>query len=173
MKQFLWKRILFLTLSLMLVLGTALYANHPPCGVLTFPDDTDAIYRSLADALVANGYSAAHLPVWIPEDFSIIRVDDKSNSKMHRLKADYESPRGVLQLSALITSNNTVSVMEKDSGGYQMTHNGIEIYVYTNGGDHRATWFADDILFTFSAAPASPGAITEREFLAILQSIPK
>lgn len=173
MKHLLWKRILFLSLSIICVLGFALMGSTSPSGNLEFPADTTSTYRSLADALTTKGYSADHLPTWIPEDFTITSVSDKSNSKMLRIAAEYESTRGILQIRALITSNNVVSIAEKDSGGYKLVHNGIDVYVYTNQGDYRATWFADDIIFTVSAWPSTSGTITERELLAIIQSIPR
>lgn len=63
--------------------------------------------------------------------------------------------------------------MEKDPGGYTLLHNNLEIYIYTNYGDYRAAWFADDIIFTVSFYPGSPDSITEQEFLMIVESIPK
>ena len=68
---------------------------------------------------------------------------------------------------------NVLHFMEKDPGGYTLLHNDLEIYVYTNSGDYRASWFADDIVFTISFYPGSPDSITEQEFLMIVESIPK
>ena len=112
MKQLLWKRILFLSLSIIFVLSFALMGSAAPCGVLSFPEGSDSPYRSLADALTANKFCADHLPTWIPKDFSIENIDEKSNSKMYRLSAEYVSLRGSLQIRALITSNNVLHFME-------------------------------------------------------------
>ena len=173
MRHLLWERILFLSLSIICVLSFASMGSTAPCGNLSFPEDSDSTYRSLADALTANRFCADHLPAWIPEDFSIDNIDEKSNSKMFRLSAEYVSMRGSLQIRALITSNNVLHFMEKDPGGYTLLHNDLEIYVYTNSGDYRASWFADDIIFTVSFFPGSPDSITEQEFLMIVESIPK
>ena len=175
MKQLLWKRILFLSLSILCVLSFASLGSTAPCGNLSFPEGSDSPYRSLADALTANKFCADHLPTWIPKDFSIENIDEKSNSKMYRISAEYVSMlgRGNLQIRALITSNNVLHFMEKDPGGYTLLHNDLEIYVYTNSGDYRASWFADDIVFTISFYPGSPDSITEQEFLMIVESIPK
>ena len=173
MKQLLWKRILFLSLSIIFVLSFALMGSAAPCGVLSFPEDSDSPYLSLADALTANKFCADHLPTWIPEDFSIENIDEKSNSKMYRLSAEYVSLRGSLQIRALITSNNVLHFMEKDTDGYKILHNDLEIYLYTNQENYRASWFADDIIFTVSFYPNSPDSITEQDFLMIVESIPK
>ena len=173
MRHIMWKRILFLSLSIICVLSFALIGSAAPCGNLAFPEGSDSPYRSLADALTTKGYSAEHLPTWIPEDYTIISVSDKSNSKMLRIAAEYESTRGILQIRALINSSNALGIAEKDSGGYTLVHNGMDIYVYTNEGNYRATWFADDILFTVSDYSLVPNTITEREFLTIIQSIPR
>ena len=173
MKQLLWKRILFLSLSIICVLSFASMGNAAPCGVLSFPEDSDSPYRSLADALTANRFCADHLPAWIPEDFSITNIDEKSNSKMYRISAEYKSTRGALRFVAMVTAGNVVGYAEKDPGGYSLLHNDLEIYVYTNSGDYRAMWFADDITFTVSAYSDSQDAITEQDFLMIVESIPK
>jgi len=175
MSHILWKRILFLSLSIIFVLSFALMGSAAPCGVLSFPEDSDSPYLSLADALTANKFCADHLPTWIPEDFSITNIDEDSNSKMYRISAEYVSMlgRGNLQIRALITSNNVLHFMEKDPGGYTLLHNDLEIYVYTNSGDYRASWFADDITFTVSSYSDGQDAITEQEFLMIVESIPK
>ena len=55
----------------------------------------------------------------------------------------------------------------------KLLHNDLEIYLYTNQGNYRASWFADDIIFTVSFYPNSPDSITEQEFLMIVESIPK
>ena len=173
MKQLLWKRILFLSLSIICVLSFALIGSAAPCGNLAFPEGSDSTYRSLADALTANKFCADHLPTWIPKDFSIENIDEKSNSKMYRLSAEYVSLRGSLQIRALITSNNVLHFMEKDTDGYKILHNDLEIYLYTNQENYRASWFADDIIFTVNFYPNSPDSITEQEFLMIVESIPK
>ena len=173
MKQLLWKRILFLSLSIIFVLSFALMGSAAPCGVLSFPEGSDSPYRSLADALTANKFCADHLPTWIPKDFSIENIDEKNNSKMYRISAEYVSLRGSLQIRALITSNNVLHFMEKDTDGYKILHNDLEIYLYTNQENYRASWFADDIIFTVSFYPNSPDSITEQEFLMIVESIPK
>ena len=173
MKKLLWKRILFLSLSILCVLSFDLMGSAAPCGVLSFPEDSDSPYLSLADALTANKFCADHLPTWIPKDFSIENIDEKSNSKMYRLSAEYVSLRGSLQIRALITSNNVLHFMEKDTDGYKILHNDLEIYLYTNQENYRASWFADDIIFTVSFYPNSPDSITEQEFLMIVESIPK
>ena len=173
MKQLLWKRILSLSLSILCVLSFASLGSTAPCGVLSFPEDSDSPYRSLADTLTANKFCADHLPTWIPKDFSIENIDEKSNSKMYRISAEYVSLRGSLQIRALITSNNVLHFMEKDTDGYKLLHNDLEIYLYTNQEDYRDSWFADDIIFTVSFYPNSPDSITEQEFLMIVESIPK
>ena len=173
MRHLLWKRILFLSLSIIFVLSFASMGSAAPCGELSFPEDSDSPYRSLADALTANKLCAEHLPTWIPKDFSIENIDEKSNSKMYRLSAEYVSLRGSLQIRALITSNNVLHFMEKDTDGYKILHNDLEIYLYTNQENYRASWFADDIIFTVSFYPNSPDSITEQEFLMIVESIPK
>ena len=173
MKQLLWKRILFLSLSIIFILSFTLMGSTAPCGNLSFPEGSDSPYRSLADALTANKFCADHLPTWIPKDFSIENIDEKSNSKMYRLSAEYVSLRGSLQIRALITSNNVLHFMEKDTDGYKILHNDLEIYLYTNQENYRASWFADDIIFTVNFYPNSPDSITEQEFLMIVESIPK
>ena len=175
MKQLLWKRILFLSLSILCVLSFASLGSAAPCGNLSFPEGSDSPYRSLADALTANKFCADHLPTWIPKDFSIDNIDEKSNSKMYQISAEYVSMlgRGNLQIHALIASKNVLLFMEKDPGGYTLLHNDLEIYIYTNYGNYRAAWFADDIIFTVSFYPGSPDSITEQEFLMIVESIPK
>lgn len=173
MKQLLWKRILFLSLSVICVLGFALMGSTSPSGNLEFPADTTSTYRSLADALTTKGYSANHVPTWIPQDFSIDNIDEDSNSKMHRFSAEYVSERGTLQFRALVTSTNVLSFIEKDPGGYTLLHNGLEIFVYTNQGNYLASWFTDDIIFTVRTYPNSPNSFTEQEFLRIIRSIPK
>ena len=173
MRHLLWKRILFLSLSILCVLSFASLGSTAPCGNLSFPEGSDSTYRSLADALTANKFCADHLPTWIPKDFSIENIDEKSNSKMYRISAEYVSLRGSLQIRALITSNNVLHFMEKDTDGYKILHNDLEIYLYTNQENYRASWFADDIIFTVSFYPNSPDSITEQEFLMIVESIPK
>ena len=76
MRHLLWKRILFLSLSILCVLSSASLGSTAPCGVLSFPEDSDSPYLSLADALTANKFCADHLPNWIPEDFSIENIDE-------------------------------------------------------------------------------------------------
>lgn len=173
MRHILWKRILFLSLSIIFVLSFASMGSTAPCGELSFPEDSDSPYLSLADALTANKLCANHLPTWIPEDFSITNIDEKSNSKMYRISAEYKSTRGALRFVAMVTAGNVVGYAEKDPGGYSLLHNNLEIYLYTNYGEYRAMWFADDITFTVSAYSDSQDAITEQEFLMIVESIPK
>ncbi len=173
MRHLLWKRILFLSLSVICVLSFALLGGTAPCGNLSFSEGSDSTYRSLADALTANNFCADHLPNWIPEDFSIENIDEKSNSKMYQISAEYKSTRGALRFVAMVTAGNVVGYAEKDPGGYTLLHNDLEIYIYTNYGDYRAAWFADDIIFTASFFPGSPDSITEQEFLMIVESIPK
>ena len=175
MKKLIIQRVAFLLISTLLVLALAGMGGKPSSGSMVFPADAGQAYASLADAMQSDGFSTHCLPTWIPEDFSITNIDEKSNSKMYRISAEYVSMlgRGNLQIRALITSNNVLHFMEKDPGGYTLLHNDLEIYVYTNSGDYRASWFADDIIFTVSFYPGSPDSITEQEFLMIVESIPK
>lgn len=175
MKKLIIQRVAFLLISTLLVLALAGMGGKPSSGSMVFPADAGQAYASLADAMQSDGFSTHCLPTWIPEDFSITNIDEKSNSKMYRISAEYVSMlgRGNLQIRALITSNNVLHFMEKDPGGYTLLHNDLEIYVYTNSGDYRASWFADDIVFTISFYPGSPDSITEQEFLTIVESIPK
>lgn len=173
MRHLVWKRILFLSLSIILVLSAGMFAQAPAGGLMELPPDTESPYRSLAEALESFGVSPAHLPTWIPEDYAIANISENSNSKMYRITANYESHRGELQIRALITSGNAIHAAEKDSGGYIIQHNDLEVYVYTNAGDFRALWFADDITFTVSAYSDAQNAITEQELLTIIDSIPK
>ena len=112
MRHLLWKRILFLSLSIIFVLSFASMGSAAPCGELSFPEDSDSPYLSLADALTANKFCADHLPTWIPKDFSIENIDEKSNSKMYRLSAEYVSLRVSLQIRALITSSDHQFISE-------------------------------------------------------------
>ena len=77
MRHLLWKRILFLSLSILCVLSSASLGSTAPCGVLSFPEDSDSPYLSLADALTLGrgckkDSEMAH--VWYQEAYEMGRL---------------------------------------------------------------------------------------------------
>ena len=51
-----------------------LHIDRNPSGVMELPEDSDAEYRSLEEAMLANGVEPVGCPTWVPEDFSLENV---------------------------------------------------------------------------------------------------
>jgi len=113
----------------------------PPGGNMTLPADSDAEYRSIADALEKNGISSANCPTWIPAGFSLAEIATVENDIIMMFVATYQNGGTEIHLTIHYYVNPSIVVsVEKDPGGCVYTTNGREYYILENMETPKAVW---------------------------------
>jgi len=123
----------------------------PPGGVMEFPADSDAEYRSIADALEQNGISSANCPTWIPTGFSLVEIDFAESDLSMGFVAVYQNDEDIVHLFIQYHSNPSIDIsVEKDLGGNIYTSKGFEYYILENMTIAKAVWTDDNAIYQIS-----------------------
>ena len=132
-----------------------------PSGIMELPEDTQSEYRSLKEALTANGMDADKLPGWIPKDYSLNDV-----TGMTKCTAVFESDRGELVMRVNeFNTNDSVILGERDEDGDVYYSNGVEYQIVSNSVWNKAGWQDNTCSYTIS------GQVSEEEIKEIINSI--
>lgn len=139
-----------------------------PSGIMELPEDTQSEYRSLKEALTANGMNADKLPTWIPKDYSLDDVTVRQIDGMTKCAGIYTAERGELVIRVVAYSTENIAVKEErevSTAEKTYKHNGMEYYLIPNEVWNKAEWNDGLISFTIS------GQILDEEIKAMIQSI--
>lgn len=141
-----------------------LFSN--PSGLLELPPDVSSEYRSLDDALEANGLHAANRINWVPKDYSLVDIEVMSRSNRTKVSAIFESERGELVIE-IRTFNNPDwhGVVESDFDGTEYRHGNTVSYISSNYEFTIAGWLDDKYSYEIS------GQISEEEIKKMIDSI--
>lgn len=139
-----------------------------PSGIMELPEDTQSEYRSLKEALTANGMDADKLPGWIPKDYSLNDVTVRQIDGMTKCVGIYTAERGELVIRVVAYSTENIAAKEERETSTDekiFKHNGMEYYLIPNDMWNKAEWNDGLISFTIS------GQISDEEIKAMIQSI--
>ena len=137
-----------------------------PSGIMELPEDTQSEYRSLKEALTANGMDADKLPGWIPKDYSLNDVTVRQIDGMTKCTAVFESDRGELVMRVNeFNTNDSVILGECDEDGDVYYSNGVEYQIVSNSVWNKAGWQDNTCSYTIS------GQVSEEEIKEIINSI--
>lgn len=137
-----------------------------PSGIMELPEDTQSEYRSLKEALTANGMDADKLPGWIPKDYSLNDVTVRQIDGMTKCTAVFESDRGELVMRVNeFNTNDSVILGERDEDGDVYYSNGVEYQIVSNSVWNKAGWQDNTCSYTIS------GQVSEEEIKEIINSI--
>ena len=118
-----------------------LHIDRNPSGVMELPEDSDAEYRSLEEAMLANGVEPVGCPTWVPEDFSLNRVTTLVSSDTTKFVALYISPqRDEMFIRLTKYYDTTHTILEKNEGGYTYLHDGTEYNIVENLDSSTIEW---------------------------------
>jgi len=140
------------------------WGGRTPSGNLELPAGSGGEYRSLAEALDKNGYSAQGCPTWIPARFQLAGLYTTDAA----FSAEYldEEQNNLLIFVDLSATPETVITVEKDPDSEkEYVHHGVTYYLMTNMGRSKAVWLDGGAFYSVS------GVISETELKQILDSI--
>lgn len=139
-----------------------------PSGNLELPDDNNAEYRSMEDALAKYGLPTNVCPTWIPERYRLSVIEVQEDSGEIGFCALYQDQEGNSLLVSIdyAPDSQAVYYIEKDPDSGQVYYDhGVEYYLVTNEGDWAASWLDNNSFYLIS------GAISEDELKHMLSSI--
>lgn len=141
-----------------------MYSN--PSGIMELPEDSPSEYRSLAEALTANGLDASGCPTWIPKDYEILMVNAVRTETFDKYSAIYYSERGEILVRVMNFKQEEWAVTdEREDGGHTEDINDTEYYIVTNLDQSKAGWSVGLYSYIIS------GQITEGELYRMINSI--
>lgn len=128
-----------------------LHIDRNPSGVMELPEDSDAEYRSLEEAMLANGVEPVGCPTWVPEDYSLNRVTTLVSSDSTKFVALYISPqRDEMFIRLTVSDDSMSSIFEKDTGGYVYTNHDIDFNVMENLESVNIEWQIGTLLYSIT-----------------------
>lgn len=123
------------------VAGDLIFFARNPSGELELPEGTEAEYRSLREALDANGMEDALCPKWIPKGYALQNTNVKRTQRVVKVSALYMFNES--EFSIMISNNQTdigTLIVEADSSGYEeYVFNDSTFYLTDNLGVVQAT----------------------------------
>ena len=108
------------------VAGDLIFFARNPSGELELPEGTESEYRSLREALDANGMEDALCPSWIPKDCSLNDIQIKKTVNAIKCSAMYSSE--LKEITVIISYNGS----EANAGAVEGDELGYEEYVVGN-----------------------------------------
>ena len=142
-----------------------LHIDRNPSGVMELPEDSDAEYRSLEEAMLANGVEPVGCPTWVPEDYSLENVIVLNIDGGMKFLATYYSDRGEMFVRVTEYADTTSTAFEKSEGGYIYTHNKIEFDIMQNLDIVKIGWQINFYAYSIT------GALNNEEIERIIKSI--
>lgn len=137
-----------------------------PSGVMELQAVAPGEYKSLEEALEANGVSSSGLPTWVPKDYMITGVNAQNAGAMQKFSAVYEGTRGELLIRVIKLSTSDWGFSEEtEAGGYAFEHQGVEYYIVSNSEQAKAGWKMGEYSYLIS------GYISEDELKTMINSI--
>lgn len=89
--------------------------HNLPSGTLELPDGTLSEYRSLREALDANGFSNVLSPTWIPAAYDVSDILVKSVGAIQKFSAFFLSEQGEIMVSIVLANNiDGASIAERE-----------------------------------------------------------
>lgn len=147
-------------------IGDTIQMCSNPSGMMELPPDVPGEYRSLREALDANGAEKLSSPTWIPRDYALQEVTVRSTNEMVQFTAWYASERGKLAIRILsINDSEWSAISEGELNGEKYIHNDVVYYLTSNFEMSKAGWI-DDV---YSCEVS--GNIAEKELKQILDSM--
>lgn len=142
-----------------------LHIDRNPSGVMELPEDSDAEYRSLEEAMLANGVEPVGCPTWVPEDFSLqyIRVWDEDSSL--KFLAFYTAVDRDMFITVIQYKDDASSAYEKVEGGYSLTYDDIVFSVMENLNSTNIDWQIGSSIYSIT------GKLNNEEIENIIESI--
>ena len=139
---------------------------HAPSGMMELPEDSSEEYRSLAQALEANGLDSSECPTWIPEDYQLVSVRVTLMGDVGKYSAVYDSERGELFIQILDSPNaEWTATDEREEDGHPYVKDKIQYYIVSNAEQTKAGWKIGTYSYTIN------GYITEDELVQMIASI--
>lgn len=141
------------------------YSN--PSGIMELPESDPSEYHSLEEALVANGIDNNNCPNWVPQDYTLSKVEMRSTDEVIRYSAIYEAARGelLIRVTEYLSDIDWSTAEEREEGGYSYTQNDIEYYIIANYHLSKAMWREEQYVYIIS------GQVTEDELKEMIKSI--
>ncbi len=137
-----------------------------PSGVMELPPDVPCEYRSLREALDANGAEDAVCPTWVPRDYALREVTARQTDGVTLFNAFYVSERGGLFIRIYEVDGFSWSgVIESELNGTEYVHNDVTYYFTANNEASKAGW----IIGQYSCEII--GQISEDELKQIINSM--
>ena len=144
-----------------------LQINRNPSGAMELPEDSGAEYRSLEDAMLANGVKPVGIPTWVPEDYSLNRISVLDGDDTTKFVAAYlSSNRG--ELFVRVTNyhdDNIFSFFEKEDGGYTYLRDSVQFDIIENLDVTKAGWQIGRCAYSIT------GQLTSEEIKIMIDSI--
>lgn len=127
-----------------------LHIGRNPSGVMELPEGTASEYRSLEEALAAYGVDPSGCPTWVPEDYTLYRIDVQNSSGGLKFVATYATDYSEMYIRVTQFSDGASSVFEKEEGGYIYTHNGLNFEIVDNLEVTKAGWQIGPYIYTIT-----------------------
>lgn len=143
-----------------------LHIDRNPSGVMELPEDSDAEYRSLEEAMLANGVEPVGCPTWVPEDYIFSYAQAMVSDDTIKFAASYVSlERGELFIRVTMYNDITSTSFEKNEGGYTYTYAGIAFNIVQNLDITKIGWQLDSCAYSIT------GPLEKKEAEHIINSI--
>jgi hypothetical protein len=149
------------------VAGDLIFFARNPSGELELPEGTESEYRSLREALDANGMEDALCPSWIPKGYALQRLNVKRTERLVRVSALYVSDQNELTITISRSESGSVaSAMETNGTSYtEFEHNNNVFYISDNVGVYQVYSIISNCSYLFV------GMNSEGETELIIQSM--
>ena len=107
------------------------------------PEDQDE-YNSLQELLIEGNRDSSIVPTWIPEGFSLDKIEKDSSPMREIYAARYINGGIVLRIQVITHLSSDVHNNEVESEPIEIySHKGIDYYIFKNADQLRAIWLVD------------------------------
>lgn len=139
------------------------YTN--PSGLMELPEGNTSEYRTLEEALAANGAETGNCPNWVPNDCNLTQVYVRRNDSAIKYSAVYTSDRGEFSIRVIQYLDDSARIAERENDGNAYFHGGREFYIVPNYESGSAGW--ENGLYSYEIS----GQISEAELKTMIDSI--
>ena len=128
----------------------------------------DGEYSSLQDVLLANNRDAKIVPMWIPERFTLIKVEKDITPVQECYTAFYSNGESPLRIRVQSYTNGDPEKIEINEELLELYEkSGIQYYIFSNMDQIRAVWIIDSYQCNIS------GDLSIEEIKSMIDSIGK
>lgn len=149
------------------VAGDLIFFARNPSGELELPEGTNAKYRSLREALDANGMEDAMCPKWIPKGYALVFVNAQKTDRLTKISALYTSNQNEITISVIQneSSANARAVEANDDNWIEYKCGKDIYYISPNLGVREIYANIENRSYLIA------GCFTEDEAKVIIQSL--